>query len=32
MQADLLTKNLTKGKTTLHQTKLMGQQCKLSEE
>ncbi|PLW26977.1 hypothetical protein PCASD_23030 [Puccinia coronata f. sp. avenae] len=32
MQADLLTKNLTEGKTTLHRTKLMGQQCKLSEE
>jgi hypothetical protein len=32
MQADLLTKNLTEGKTTLHRTKLLGQQCKLSEE
>jgi hypothetical protein len=32
MQANLLTKNLTKGKTTLHRTKLMGQQCSLSKE
>jgi hypothetical protein len=32
MKANLLTKNRTKGKTTLHQTKLMGQKCKLSEE
>jgi hypothetical protein len=32
MQADLLTKNLTEGKTTVHRTKLMGEQCKLSKE
>jgi hypothetical protein len=32
MQADLLTKNLTEGKTTQHRTKLMGQQCKVLEE
>jgi hypothetical protein len=32
MHADLLTKNLTEGKTTLHRTKLMGEQCKLLKE
>jgi hypothetical protein len=32
MQADLLTKNLTEGRTTQHRTKLMGQQCKVLEE
>ncbi|PLW18034.1 hypothetical protein PCASD_19810 [Puccinia coronata f. sp. avenae] len=32
MQANLLTKNLTEGKTTVHHTKLMGEQCKLSKE
>jgi hypothetical protein len=32
MQSELLTKSLTEGKTTQHRTKLMGQQCKLSEE
>ena len=32
MQANLLTKNLTKGKITVNQKKLMGQQCNLSKE
>jgi hypothetical protein len=31
-QAALLTKNLTEGKTTLHRTKLLGEQCKSSKE
>jgi hypothetical protein len=32
MQADLLTKNLTEGKTSVHRAKLLGQQCSLSKE
>jgi hypothetical protein len=32
MHADLLTKNLTEGKTTVHQTKLMGEQCTVLKE
>ena len=32
MQADLLTKNLTEGKTTIHRSKLLGQQSTLSRE
>ena len=32
MQADLLTKNLTEGKTSVHRAKLLGKQCSLSKE